>query len=138
MLALWDPFTELVRFEDALFSRGVADETKANFRPTVDIFEDEKNIEVKADLPGIKPEDIKINIEHGVLTLSGERKLEKEEKKDGYHRVERVYGSFTRAFELPETVENEGIEAKYNEGVLTVVLPKKPATATHKEIKVTH
>jgi HSP20 family protein len=138
MLAHWDPFAEIARLQGNLFSRTLPTEDRREFRPSVDIFEDEKTIQVKADLPGVKPEEIKIEVENGVLTLSGERKLEKEEKKDGYHRVERVYGSFTRSFTLPEAVDGENIEAKYNEGVLTVVLPKRPEVNHRKEIKVTH
>jgi HSP20 family protein len=138
MLAHWDPFAEIARLQDSLFSRTLPTETRMEFRPAVDIYEDEKTIQVKADLPGIKPEEIKIQVENGVLTLSGERKLEKEENKDGYHRVERVYGSFTRSFVLPDAVESENIEAKYNEGVLTVALPKRAEVNQRKEIKVTH
>jgi HSP20 family protein len=138
MLAHWDPFAEIARLQDSIFSRNLPVEAKREFRPSVDIFEDEKTIQVKADLPGIKPEEIKIEVDNGILTLSGERKLEKEDKKDGYHRVERVYGAFTRSFTLPDAVQSDGIEAKYNEGVLTVVLPKRVEVNNRKEIKITH
>jgi HSP20 family protein len=138
MLTRWDPFAEIARLQDSLFSRTLPLETAREFRPSVDVYEDEKAIQVKADLPGIKPEEIKIEVENGVLTLSGERKLEKEENKDGYHRVERVYGSFCRSFVLPDAVESEKIEAKYHEGVLTVAIPKRPEVNNRKEIKVTH
>jgi HSP20 family protein len=138
MLAHWDPFAEIARLQDSIFSRNLPTETRREYRPSVDIFEDEKTIQVKADLPGIKPEEIKIEVENGILTLSGERKLEKEDNKDGYHRVERVYGAFSRSFTLPEAVDGDAIEAKYNEGVLTVVLPKREEVNHRKEIKVTH
>jgi len=134
MLARLDPFAELSRIRDSFF--GLAwPETKFEFRPAVDIYEDEKAIYLKAELPGIKPEEIKIHVEKNVLTLEGERKLENEEKKEGYHRVERCYGSFRRSFSLPETVSTEEINAAYKDGLLTLTLPKTK-DAKPKEIKV--
>jgi HSP20 family protein len=147
MLTRWNPFAELNKLQDAMacawpleaISRAwPTAEVTGEFSPSVDIYEDEKNIRVKADIPGVNPEDMKIRFENGVLTLKGERKLEKEEKRDNFYRVERVYGSFSRSFTLPEAVESEGIEAKYNEGVLTITLPKRPESNNRKEIKVTH
>jgi len=135
MLAkLVDPFAELSRISDRFFGLSWP-ETKFEFRPAVDIYEDEKAIYLKAELPGIKPEEIKINVEKNVLTLEGERKLEKEEKKEGYHRVERSYGSFRRSFSLPENVSTEEINAGYKDGVLTLTLPKTHVTEP-REIKV--
>lgn len=134
MLTRWDPFAEISRLQNSLFSRPWLEPQE--FRPAVDIYEDEKAIKVKAELPGVKPEEVKIEVEHGVLTLSGERKLEHEEKKEGYHRVERSYGAFSRSFVLPEGVETEKIEANYKEGVLTLTLPKGAETQ-RKEIKIT-
>ena len=101
------------------------------WQPAVDIFEDEKEIVIKADLPDVKEEDIDVRVEDGQLTLKGERKFEHEEKKENYHRVERRYGSFQRTFGLPETVDAEHIVAKYDKGVLKVTLPKveKPKNA---------
>jgi len=128
MLArLIDPFSELSRIQDRWFGLSWP-EAKAEFTPAVDIYEDEKAIYLKAELAGIKPEEIKINVEKQVLTLEGERKFEKEEKKEGYHRVERSYGSFRRLFSLPENVAAEQIQAAYKDGVLTLTLPKNPET----------
>jgi HSP20 family protein len=101
------------------------------WQPAVDIFEDEKEIVIKADLPDVKEQDIDVHVEDGQLTLKGERKFEHEEKKENYHRVERRYGSFQRTFGLPENVDAEKIAAKYDKGVLKVTLPKveKPKNA---------
>jgi len=135
MLArLVDPFSELSRIHDRFFGLSWP-EAKLEFRPAVDIYEDEKAIYIKAELAGIKPEEIKINVEKNVLTLEGERKLEKEEKKEGYHLVERSYGSFRRSFSLPENVSPEAIDATTKDGVLTLTLPKTHE-ATAREIKV--
>jgi len=135
MLArLTDPFAELSRISDRFLGLSWP-ETKFEFRPAVDIYEDEKAIYLKAELAGIKPEEIKINVEKSVLTLEGERKLEKEEKKEGYHRVERSYGSFRRSFAMPENVSTEEINAEYKDGVLTLTLPKTHE-AKPREIKV--
>jgi HSP20 family protein len=129
-----DPFNELSRFHDRFFGLSWP-ESKLEFRPAVDIYEDEKAIYLKAELPGINPEEIKVNVEKNVLTLEGERKFEKEEKKEGYHRVERSYGSFHRSFSLPDNVSADDIDAKYKDGVLTLTLPKTRESAA-KEIKV--
>ena len=130
-----DPFNELSRFHDRFFGLS-GPEAKLEFSPAVDIYEDEKAIYLKAELAGINPEEIKINVENDVLTLEGERKLEKEEKKEGYHRVERSYGSFRRSFSVPDNVSTDEIDANYKDGVLTLTLPKT-REATAKEIKVT-
>ena len=92
--------------------------------PLVDISEDEKEYVVKAEIPEMKKEDIKINVHDDVLTVSGERKYEKEEKGKKYHRVERAYGSFMRSFALPENADGSKISAEYKDGVLKVHLPK--------------
>lgn len=99
--------------------------------PAVDIYEDEKEIVIKAELPEVKEEDIDVRVEDGQLTIKGERKFEHEEKKENYHRVERRYGSFQRTFALPDTVDAEHVNAKYDKGVLKVTLPKaeKPKNA---------
>jgi len=125
MLTLWDPFAELGRLHTGLLGR-TWHGTEPAFRPSVDIVEEEKAYLVKADLAGMKPEDIKIEVKNNVLTVSGERKLErKEEGEDGYRRIEREYGSFTRSFTLPETAEGDNIDANYKDGVLTVTIPKR-------------
>lgn len=122
MLTRFDPFTEMNRFHNEL-ARQL--ETPRGFAPAVDIFEDAEAIHVKAELPGIKTEDVKIDVENNVLTLRGERKLAREDERDSYHRVERWYGAFARQFLLPRTVDADRIEADLKEGVLTVRLPKR-------------
>jgi HSP20 family protein len=95
--------------------------------PAVDVYEDEKQIVVKADLPDMDEKDIDIHVEDGYLTLKGERKYEKETKEENFHRMERAFGSFTRSFALPENVDQEKINASYKKGVLEVTLPKVEA-----------
>ena len=93
--------------------------------PPVDIAETEHELVVKADLPEVKPEDLEVKVENGTLTLKGKREFEKKEDAKGYHRIERSYGSFVRAFTLPDSIDPEKIAAAYNNGVLTVTLSKK-------------
>jgi HSP20 family protein len=135
MLAYWDPFAEMSRIHDRFFTRNNGVDRDSDWKPAVDIYEDKAGIHVRADLAGVKPEDIKVNVENNVLTVSGERKLENEEKRDAYHRVERFYGSFSRSFALTDEVDAEDIDAKYDNGVLTVSLKKRP-TAKRREIAV--
>ncbi len=104
--------------------------------PAVDIYEDEKEIVIKADLPEVEEEDIDVRVEDAQMTIKAERKFENEEKKDNYHRVERRYGSFLRTFALPETVEAEKIAANYDKGVLKVTLPKTAKPKSARTIKV--
>src|SRR5262249_28349714 len=103
--------------------------------PSVDIFETEADIVVKAELPGMDRKDITLHLENNVLTLKGERKFEKETKDENYHRIERSYGNFSRAFSIPATVDEEGIRADYKDGVLKISLPKKEQ-AKPKQIKI--
>nr|BAL54092.1 heat shock protein Hsp20 [uncultured Gammaproteobacteria bacterium] len=98
----------------------------AVWAPAVDIKEESNRYVVQADLPGVKPEDIEVTLQNGVLTIKGERQTEAKEEKENYRRVERFYGSFFRRFTLPESVDEEKIEANYDKGVLTVSIPKKP------------
>ncbi len=98
----------------------------AVWAPSVDIKEESNRYVVQADLPGVKPEDIEVTLQNGVLTIKGERQTEAKEEKENYRRIERFYGSFFRRFSLPESVEEEKIEANYDKGVLTVSIPKKP------------
>lgn len=133
-LSRWEPFRDMERS----FSRlermlgllpgngGHETMTITQWSPTVDITEDEKEFVVKAELPEVKKEDVKLTVEDGVLTIRGERKSEKEEKGKKYHRIERSYGSFERSFSLPETTEAGKISSEFKEGVLTVHLPKNP------------
>lgn len=134
MLGYWDPFTEMNRIQDRFFGRPTQEREYA-FRPAVDIYEDEDGIHVTAELAGVKPEDIKVEVENKVLTISGQRKLDHDEKREGYHRVERHYGSFSRSFALSDEVSADEIEAKYENGVLNLRLPKRPA-AKRREIEV--
>jgi HSP20 family protein len=138
-LSRWDPFNEMQRLTDQLFRgwRGEAGEMQT-FAPAVDIYEDENMITVQAQLPGVKVEDVHIDVENNVLTISGERKLEREEKREGYHRIESSYGSFTRSFVLPESADEEKVEASLSDGVLDVRIPKRPEAAPKRiEVKAT-
>jgi HSP20 family protein len=143
----WDPFKELADFErrlEGLFQRtpqgsgnGGEALTMAQWEPLTDITEDEKEFLVKVEIPEMKKEDVKVTVENGTLRISGERKAEKEEKTKKYHRVERSYGSFLRAFTLPETTDGAKVSADYKDGVLTVHLPKtETAKAKATEVKV--
>lgn len=135
MLAHWDAFGDFPRIQSDL-ARWVNDATrKSGYVPAVDIFEDKEKVVLTAELPGIKRENVKVNVENGVLTISGHRKHESEEKKEGYRRVEHSYGSFRRAFVLPDTVEVDKTEAKLADGILTLTLPKKEAVKP-REIEV--
>jgi len=107
----------------------------SSFAPAVDVYEDEHNITLKIEVPGIDEKDIDVRIENNTLTVHGERKFEKEEKEENYRRIERRYGSFTRTFTLPNIVDTESVSANYEKGVLKVKLDKK-AEAKPKQIKV--
>ena len=109
--------------------------TSGAFVPPVDIYEDQHGIQLKLEVPGIDEKDLDIKVENNVLTVSGERKFEKEQKEENFHRIERRYGSFTRSFTLPNTVNTENITADYNNGVLTIHLAKREE-AKPKQIKV--
>ncbi|MGA2131544.1 MAG: Hsp20/alpha crystallin family protein [Bryobacteraceae bacterium] len=130
-----DPLANLRLFEDA-FTRLLSEpRTSRPWSPAVDIFETEDELVLKADVPEVDLKDIDLRVENQTLTLSGERKFEKEDGKKGYHRIERAYGQFTRSFSLPQTVDTEKVEASYNKGVLTVKLPKK-AAAKPRQVKI--
>ncbi len=132
----WDPFTEIARLQDEMTRHLYPTERRTSgFVPPVDIYEDNDAIFVKAELPGVKPEDVQLHVENNILTLTGERKLEKEDKREGYHRVERTYGAFTRSFALPNNVAADQVEAEMTDGVLNVKIPKK-AEAQPKRIQV--
>jgi HSP20 family protein len=142
ILTRWDPFRDLSVLQDRmnrLFQdftpRGEQELTAGNFVPPVDIYEDEHNITVKAELPGIDPKDVDVRVESNTLTIKGERKFEKEEKEENFHRIERRYGTFVRSFTLPNTVDTENVKADYDNGVLKVQLEKR-AEAKPKQIKV--
>jgi HSP20 family protein len=137
----WDPFREVVTMQNRLNSlfRDLNDSdsplTTAAFVPAVDIYEDEKKVMLKLEVPGIEEKDLDVSVENNTLTVKGERKFEKEEKEENFHRIERRYGSFYRAFTLPSTVDTEHVQAKYNAGVLKLELLKKPE-AQPKQIKI--
>jgi HSP20 family protein len=145
VLTRWEPFREFSTlqdrmnrlFRDSYNSEGGRDEslTASSFAPAVDVYEDEHQVSLKIEVPGIDEKDIDVRIENNTLTVHGERKIEKEEKEENYRRVERQYGSFTRTFTLPTTVDSEKVQANYDKGVLKIALPKK-AEAKPKQIKV--
>jgi HSP20 family protein len=143
VLTRWEPFREFSTLQDRmnrLFreTQGNSQEeplTSSSFAPAVDVYEDEHNVTLKIEVPGIDEKDIDVRIENNTLTVHGDRKIEKEEKEENYRRVERQYGSFTRTFNLPPTVDAEKVQADYDKGVLKVTLPKK-AEAKPKQIKV--
>jgi HSP20 family protein len=124
MLSLWNGFDDLFRFDD-YFRLPSSREREGRFVPAVDVLERDGNYLIKAELPGMKASDVDIRVEGNVLTVSGERKYEHKEEKEGYQRFERRYGSFCRSFTLPENAKAEAIEADLSEGVLTLTIPKK-------------
>lgn len=140
-LLRWDPFRELNslahmgRFADRWPDLGQSPTSTSAWAPNVDIFESDDALVVKAELPGIDPKDVELNVENNVLTISGERKLEFEDKKENYHRVERAYGSFSRSFSLPRLIDETQIAADYKDGVLTVRVPKHEK-AKPRQIKI--
>jgi len=125
MLARWEPFRELARVFDDPFFRTTFGEASCRWCPAVDVAENDKELLVSADLPGIDPKQVEITVQENILTLSGERKAESESKDESYHRVERAYGSFTRSFVLPSTVDETKVSAEYKDGVLRIHLPKR-------------
>ena len=141
VITRWDPFREFSTLQNRmnrLFRESQASEealTTSNFAPPVDVYEDEQNVTLKIEVPGLEEKDIDVRIENNVLTVHGERKFEKEEKEENFRRVERQYGSFTRIFTLPTTVDSEKVSANYDKGILKIALPKK-AEAKPKQIKV--
>jgi HSP20 family protein len=143
-LTRWDPLRDLAtiqnrinRFVRESYSPEAPEEvlTTTSFAPPVDIYEDEHTITVKMEVPGIDEKDIDVRIENTTLTVHGERKIEKEEKEENFRRVERQYGSFTRSFTLPSSVDTGQVSAHYDKGVLKISLAKK-AEAKPKQIKV--
>jgi len=141
-----DPFRDLFALQDQLYRtfdsayRGGRQQEEqqpmtATWAPLVDIFEDAEGITVKAELPEVEAKDVELLVEGNTLTIKGERKLEKSENRDGYHRIERTYGAFSRTFTLPSTVDVEHITAESKDGVLKVFLPRKPETRP-RQIKV--
>ena len=143
----YDPFREMRSLQDEVnrlfassFSRGGNDNDlmRGAWSPSVDIFENQNEIVLEAELPGMRPEDVNISIENNVLTIHGERKFEKKDEQDNFHRVERSYGSFTRSFTLPPTVQSENAQAEFENGVLKLTLAKREEAKPRRiEIKAT-
>jgi HSP20 family protein len=126
---------ELGRFREG--DEGSSRIATAEWAPAVDIKEEQDRFVIHADIPGVNPEDIDVNMENGVLTIKGEKNTEAKTEKDNYKRVERIYGSFYRRFSLPETANNDAISAKAKNGVLEVVIPKREAVKPKKISVVT-
>ena len=144
VLTRWEPFREFATLQDRMnrlfresFNDAGRDEslTTTTFAPAVDVYEDEHNVTLKVEAPGIDEKDIDIRVENNLLTVHGERKIEKEEKEENFCRVERQYGSFTRSFTLPSTVDPGQVTARCDKGVLKINLAKK-AEAKPTQIKV--
>ncbi len=140
----WTPFRDLVTerekmnciFEEAFTSRGEEKDMVANtWTPSVDIHENENELVLSAEVPGIEDKDIEIKLENNTLSFQGERKIEKETKEENYHRIERSYGTFYRSFTLPTNVNQDNIKAEYDNGVLRISMPKKPELKP-KKVKV--
>ncbi|MBM4206746.1 MAG: Hsp20/alpha crystallin family protein [Gammaproteobacteria bacterium] len=138
----YEPFTvlnqlqrELNRFREG--DEGSSRIATAEWAPAVDIKEEDSRFVIHADIPGVNPEDIDVDMENGVLTIKGEKQSEAKTEKDNYKRVERIYGSFYRRFSLPETADNDAISAKAKNGVLEIVIPKREAVKPKKISVVT-
>ena len=134
-LSHFDPLANLRLFEDAFTRMLTEPQTNRPWAPSVDIYETENELVLKADLPDVDLKDIDVRVENQTLSISGERKFEKEETTKGYHRMERNYGRFTRSFAVPNSFDTEKIAADYKNGVLNVSLPKKEA-AKPRQVKV--
>jgi HSP20 family protein len=128
-LIRWDPFRELNAFNQragSFLGRNWDNPLSTTaWNPSVDIFENDHEVVLKAELPGMEVKDIEVRLENNVLMLKGERRFEKEAKEENYHRVEREYGVFSRSFSLPAAVNGDKVAAEYKDGILKVVLPKK-------------
>jgi HSP20 family protein len=138
-LIRYNPFREMEEFARSwsllpdLVSRVFEEPVAVRpWTPSVDIEEKDNEIVVRADVPGVSEKDLDVRLENNTLTIKGERKLEKEDKQKGYHRIERAYGSFVRSFTLPAAVDADKVEAHYKDGVLTVTLPKTEAAKSRK------
>ncbi|HEX6241418.1 MAG TPA: Hsp20/alpha crystallin family protein [Polyangiales bacterium] len=125
MLSVWDPFADLNRIQREFEKSYFGPRSRADFAPPVDVHEDAESLVLRAELPGLKKEDVDISIDSNVLTLKGERKMEKEEQGRRYHRVERSYGTFLRQFQLSNNIDTSKINAQLTDGILTVRLAKR-------------
>src|SRR6476646_2051700 len=130
-----DPIRELASFFQTFEPTGKEQLSAGNFVPPVDVYEDEQNLVLKLEIPGVEEKDLNVSVENNTLTIQGERKFEKEEKEENFHRIERRYGSFLRTFKLPNTVDAEKVDANYEKGILKITLAKR-AEAKPRQIKV--
>jgi HSP20 family protein len=137
-----DPFLSLANWQDQvnrIFESALAGRSEASamtaWAPSVDIYETENELVLKADLPDLNEKDLDVRVENNMLTIRGERKFEQKVKEENYLRIERTYGSFSRSFSLPNTVSPEAIKAEYKNGVLTVEMPKR-AESKPKQVKI--
>ena len=141
-LVRWDPYSDI----DSLFNRrfagwprlsGESGAANLDWSPSTDISETEKEYLIRAELPAVRKEDVKVTVEDGTITIQGERKQQKEDKAEKFHRVESVYGSFARSFSLPKAIKLDAIRCDSKDGVLTVHIPKQEAAKPKaKQIKV--
>lgn len=140
-ISRWEPFRGISTLQEQvnrLFEnsfQGRSESSLASWAPAVDVHETENELVVTADLPGMSEKDLDVRVENNMLTISGERKTETNVKDDSYLRVERSYGSFSRSFALPNTVNTDAVAAEYKNGVLTVKLPKREETKP-RQVKV--
>ena len=136
----WDPFRDMMTlrekmnrlFEDTFTGKEDKDIVQGTWAPSVDIFENESELVLTAEIPGVKEDDLEIKVEDNTLSISGERKFEKETKEENYHRIERSYGSFYRSFTLPNFIDHEKIKAEHDNGLLRITMPKKPELKARK------
>lgn len=139
MMTRWEPFRDLMRLQDEMSrlfeERAHRESESVGWTPACDIYEDEEGVTLKFELAGVEPKDVDVRFENGVLTLRGDRKLEKEDKRENYHRIERAYGTFTRSFTLPGSLDADKIRAESKNGVLVISLPKR-AEAKPRSIQV--
>ena len=141
-LVRWEPFRGISSLQEQFnrlfenrFAPGTEEQTLTAWAPAVDVYETENELVIKADLPQMSEKELDVRVENNMLTIRGERKFEQKVKEENYLRMERAYGSFSRSFSLPNTVNTEAIQAEYKEGVLTVTLPKR-AESKPKQVKV--
>jgi len=143
VITRWDPFREFASLQNRVnslfqdYGRSNQEEltTSGSFIPAVDVYEDEHKVTLKLEVPGVKEEDLDVQVENNTLAIRGERKFEKEEKEENFQRIERRYGSFARSFTLTNTTDTESVKANYENGVLKIELAKREE-AKPKQIKV--
>lgn len=141
-LSRWEPFRGISSLQEQVnrlfenrFASCAEEQTLTAWAPAVDVYETENELVIKADLPEISEKELDVRVENNMLTIRGERKFEQKVKEENYLRMERAYGSFSRSFSLPNTVNTEAVKAEYKEGVLTLTLPKR-AELKPKQVKI--